>query len=302
MKKIILICIILISLSFFTACDDISEIENKSIVTACVAIDGEKTKYGFYISVPSGSEGGDEEGAKSGAKYYEFEANSFNSALKNFKESVSDDVDTAHMNLFAANEAYYRNKFSGDEKHISEAISTAALVDVCMLLCDEYALFDCIGGEYNSKVSEFSESILADFEMNLSKLSLAVHNNKYTAKIPVVCLGEHGKAKLPEVCSMSYYNSAKGIDVVSVNEYKELKSKEYLAENSSYDIKIKSGICTVFLNDKSIADIAEKYAKENTDILNIAYYGKKEFLYYDDYFEFFDKLDLNNVIFMGDKK
>ncbi len=300
MKKILFIFAIFIALTM-TACDDISEIENKSIITACVAISAENTKYGFYISLPSGADGGEEEGSKSGAKYYEFEANNFNSALMEFKKSVSDDVDISHMTLFAANDAYFKNKFLEDEKYISRRISVTSLVDVCMILCTEYELFDCIDSEYDSKASDFTESILTDFDMNLSKLSLAVHNKNFTAKIPVVSLRERGKLRLPEVYTMSYFDSDNGYRAISASDYNSISSADALKDDAVQAIYIKDNKCIVKLKKKSLADLASKYALTNTDIFNIKYIAKKEFLYYNSYLKYFDKLNLADIEFVGDK-
>lgn len=299
MKNIILINLLILSLGF-TACDKISEIENKSIVTACIAIKDDNTKYGFYISVPSGAEGGQEEGSKSGAKYYEFEADNFNSALMKFKESVSDDVDISHMNLFAGNDKYYEDKFEYDEKYISRRISVSSLVDVCMIKCTEYEFIDCIDSEYDSKASDLAESILTEFEMNLSKLSLSIHNRNYTARIPVIRLRERGKAKLLEVYTMSYYNPDNGYTLISQKEFDIIKSKKAYSDKDICQTEAKSDVLRVKTDNKELASLGEKYALLNTDIFNIRYHLKKEFLYYDSYLDYIKKHDLENVEFVGD--
>lgn len=301
MKKTIMILIICILLSI-CGCSRVNEIENKRLITGClVTKQNNDIIYNFYVSVPSGNEGGEDSGSKSAAKLYEYHARDFSDALSKFEDSGVEKIDISHMSLFAGNKEYFDDKFYDDEEHIRQRISATSLIYVC-IADDSKKLAECINVEYDSKAQEFAKNILdsssTEFNCMMTNLSLSVHNANFTAAIPVVELKKHGDNLLPEITGVSFYVNKSIPLSLDEHEFEEYNNWRKNARNESdgYKLSVKNNNLIVHLKDKDLYTLASRYLKQEVDILNCTYYAKKCFTTYDSYNKFISNLKKSDII------
>lgn len=304
MKKILFILSITILLC---GCDHVQEIENNRIITACIVKkDEDAVTYGFYVSVPSGSEGGEDSGSKSVGRLYEFEADNFHEAVKLFENSGQHRIDISHMSLLAADINYFNEYFSYDEKYIRECISATPLIYTCILSGDQNAFVECMSTEYNSKADDFSKSILDSpgtaFKCTFPELSLAVNNKYSTVVIPSVSVETHGEISLPVLGGAAVYSRSDGARSMTDDEFAIYSNwrKKHKSKSDLFKLDVDGKSLVARLDDKNIVDVARKYALMNIDILNTKYHAKKCFLSYKAYEEFMDNYNFMSVKFLGE--
>ena len=308
MKKLFLLCVCF-CVVFVSGCVEIREIENNRVVTACVATkNGNELTYSFYVSVPSGGEGGEDTGSKSSAKIYDYKSVSFSDALDNFEMSGAYKSDFTHISIFIANEAYYNENFKYDEKYIRKHISATSLMYANVYNGEKGDLFDCIKNEYNSKPEEFAEYVFSGnnsaLSCKMSELSLAINNKYYTAVIPVIEINKRGKHKLPEINCMSVFSDNKNPEYMNDSDFKVYSNwrKKHKNMSDGYSIKKEGEKVVALLSDKSLCETAAKFADKETDILNIIYYSKNCFLTFENYKKFADKYSISDIKFKVDSK
>ena len=272
------------------SCKKIYEIENNKLVAACnIKTKNDKLCYGFYISYPGG-DSKDASGSENSLMLLEFIAGNFSEALNKFNESGVFKTDLSHISFICA-----------DEKHLRETIPSGPLVNCFIYDDDVNTLTECLNKEYNSKANNFSKSLFQNdehpYNCTLSELSLAKHNEFYTASIPKVSISQNSNTFLPRVSGTVLYSL--NSDVVSLNadEHKKYSRwiKNYSNESRGYKISMKNKKINVFLKDKDIIHIVRKYAIMNIDVLNIKYYGRRLFTTYKKYSRFMNTLNLLNV-------
>lgn len=300
---------ILIALScilFFSGCGNVSEIENNRVVTACIVT---KTKsdvtYGFYVSVPSGGEGGEDSGSKSSIKVYDFKADNFSDALKNFEKGGAYKADFSHITLFMGNEKYYSENFEQDEEYIRKHMSATPLMYTNVYKGEKNDFFQCIKDEYNSKPEEFAKNIFSAnnsyLSCMMSELSLSANNKFYTALIPVIEIKKQGKNKLPEITAVTLFSKKQGIEWVNGKDFNSYSNwrKNFRNITDGYKIKKDENGVKIILDDYSFAQTAIKYAQKKLDILNVEYYLKKNFLTYEKYKDYISNFDISKTQFSG---
>ncbi len=307
MKKLLLFIITLLSLTF-CGCNRINEIENNRIITACIATKTKnEIKYGFYVSVPSGDDGGEDSGSKSSSKLYEFKADNFSHALSLFEDSGTEKTDISHISLFAANKEYFEELFIKDEKYIREKIPAIPLVYTCMVDTDYSDLIECINTEYGSKAEDFSKNVFDTsstvFNCMMSEMSLSVFNNNYTSVLPVIKINNRGDGIVPEIISAAFYTSDSDIAVLKSMEYNIYGKwiKKYKKKCDGYELYADNGYLNVKTKNKKMSDLAGEYILRGTDILNCKYYAKKCFLTMESYDKFVKTLKKTNNIVFEDK-
>ena len=283
-------------------CTKVSEIENNRLITACmVTKHNDDIVYNFYVSVPAGNEGGEDSGSKSDARLYEYRAKNFSDALNKFEDSGVEKTDISHMSLFAGNKEYFDDKFHDDDKHIRQRIPATSLVYVC-ISNDNYKLAECINAEYDSKARDFSKNILdsssTEFNCMMTNLSLSVHNAAFTAAIPLVELKKHGDNLLPEITGVSFYANKSVSLSLDGDEFHKYNNWRKKARNESdgYKLRVKNNELIVYIKDKSMRTLADRYLRQNVDILNCTYYAKKCFMTYDSYSRFISNLKKTEII------
>ncbi len=299
MKKIIIMFIICL---LFCGCSRTNEIENNRIVTACIVnTDFLGTNYGFYVSVPSGSEGGEDSGAKSSSRLYEYKADSFDEAISMFEDSGTEKIDISHISLFAANEEYFARKFASDEKHIRDEISATSMIYTCIISNEYTELAKCINEEYDSKAEDFSKNLFdstsTEFNCMMTEVSLSVNNPMYTASIPIISIQNRGEGIMPEISSVAFFAGPDKLSVAENDEF--ITYSNWRRKSSPFDCKCnimaKDGKFYVSVDNESVARLSKKYLQSGTDILNIKYFGKKCFLTYDEYNHFINSLSDSDI-------
>jgi len=308
MKKSIIFLFIILIFSL-CGCEHAEEIETNRVITACIITsDTQKINYGFFVSVPQGSEGGEEGGSKSSGKLYEFSAANFNDAIKQFEQNGQQKIDIAHMSLLAADINYFKEHFLNDEKYIRKTISATPLINTCIIDCDKQSFVECINNEYLSKAEDFSSNVLKNksipYNSTISELSLAANNKFYTSTIPVIKLNSHGEYFLPEIKGVVIYSQINGPFYLTDEEFKIYTKwmKKHKDISKSYKINIDKNNLVTHIPDKEIVDLARKYALMNIDILNVKYHAKKCFLTYNDYKKYFNDYNLISAVFTEDDK
>lgn len=303
MKKLFAFLLIISSL-LLGGCNKVYEIENNRIITACIAIKDEDTvKYGFYVSIPTGSDGGEDSGSKSSSKIYEYVAKNFSHALSLFEDSGTEKTDISHISLFAANKAYYDDCFKADEKYIRDKIPAIPLVYTCMIDDNYEDLIECINNEYRSIAEDFSKNIFnsssTKFNCMMSELSLSVCNKNYTASIPVLNIHKRGEGIMPEITSVAFYSHDSDIAILNKNEFDIYGKwiKKYEEESRGYKLTASKDKLIVKTKEMNICKLADKYIENGIDILNTKYYSKKCFLTYESYDNFIRELNKTNNIF-----
>lgn len=308
MKKLILCFLIIISAAS-CACGRVYEIENNTVITACIADYKDKSaSYSFYVSVPDGSEGGEDTGSKSSAKVYKLYADNFSAAIKLFEKSGIERADVNHLTLFAATKAYYKDKFSYDEKYLHNSIPSSSLVYACVVNDDTSEIIDCLDNEYKSKADDFAHNVFESsstaYKCTLSELFLACNNPYYTAAIPVIETETYGENKMAVYRGTAVYSLHGGTHFLTEPEHKTYMKwrKKYPRESQGYKLDIYNDNLMVKLKDISIGDTATKYALMNIDILNARYYSTRCFLNYEDYEDFYNSYNMINCVITGDAK
>lgn len=308
MKKLIFCSIILISL-ILSACGRIYEIEDNTVITACIAdYKDNALSYSFYVSVPDGSEGGEDTGSKSSAKVYKIYADNFSHAIKLFEKSGIERADVNHLTLFAATKAYYKEKLSYDEKYLHSSIPSSSLVYACVVNDDTSQIIDCLDNEYKSKADDFAhnvfESSSTPYKCTLSELFLACNNPYFTCAIPIIETESYGENKMAVYHGTAMYSLQGETHFLTEDEHQTYMKwrKKYPRESQGYKLDIYNDNLMVKLNDISIVDIAGKYTLMNFDILNAKYYAKRCFLNYEDYEAFFKNYNMINCVITGDSK
>jgi len=290
-----------------TGCDHIGEIENNRVITACfVNKTDSATVYSFYVSVPSGGEGGEDTGSKSSAKVYDFKASDLTEAIQLFEKSGVEKTDVKHISLFVGNEKYFHEEFSNDEKHIRKNITATPLVYCCIYEGKQDDLVECINKEYNSKAEDFAENIFSDktSELNcmLSELVLSVNNNEYTSAVPIIEINKKGKNKLPEIKNTAIYSKEKGINILDEKNHDIYVKwqKKYTPLVRGYTVDVDDDKFNVKLKDGSILTLAKKLAEKDIDILNVKYHGKKCFFTFNKYLAFINNSDFKKTVFKSE--
>lgn len=306
MKKFFL-CLFIFSSIYLCGCDYIKEIEDNTVITACIAsVEDGKTNYGFYVSVPEGAEGGEDTGSKSSAKLYEFYAGNFKEAISLFQNSGIERADVSHLTLFAATADYYLQKFVHDEKYIRSCIPSSSLVYTCVVNKDTSQLISCLDNEYKSKADDFTnntfKSTTTPYKCTLSELSLACNNPYYTASIPVIETRSYGDNNMPTYAGTALYSQESGLSFLTKNEHASYVKwrKKYPCEMQGYKLDIYDDKLSIKLNDNTIKDICVKYSLMDTDVLNAKYYSVRLFKTYEEYKDFFDNYNMMNCVISGD--
>lgn len=296
-----------INLFFLTGCDHVGEIENNRVITACyVKKTNTKLTYGFYVSVPTGSEGGEDSGSKSSAKVYEFDAENFENAIELFEKSGVDKTDVTHISLLVGNRQYFNNVFNKDEKYIRKIITATPLVYSCIYDGEQKDLVECINKEYNSKAEDFVKNIFSgktsELSCMLSEIVLSANNKFYTSAIPVVEISKKGENKLPEIVNTCFFTKDNRIQTIDKNYHNMYVKwrKKYNPVSKGYKINVNDNKFVVNIKDINILKIATVLARYNIDMLNVRYYGKKCFLTYDKYYKFINDYKLAETIFKSD--
>lgn len=288
-------------------CKNVNEIENNRVVTACFANNnGNKIDYDFYVSVPSGGEGGEDSGSKSSAKVYNFKAKNFSDAILEFEKSGAYKVDFTHISFFMGNKKYFDNNFANDEKYIRKYITATPLVYTAVYNGELKKLVESVDKEYNSKPQDFIKNIFSAkssfLSLTMSELCLSANNPFYTSVVPVIDIKKQGDANLPEIKTVMMYSIKNGGVNLSDNDFDVYNNwrKNYKTASNGYKIQLKNDIVHIELKDKSLKYVVQKYMTNNIDPLNIRYYMKKCFLTYDNYSAYVKSYNLSETKFIGD--
>lgn len=300
MKKILLF-VLCLSVAFLCSCKKIYEIENNKLVAACsIKVHNDKVNYGFYISYPGG-DSKDASGSEISLVLCEFTADNFSKAIKKLKNSGSLKLDVSHISFISGDTEYFKNYFKDDEKHLRKSIASTSLINCFIYEGENEDLTKCLKSEYNSKTNNFTKALFQNnenpYSCTLSELFLAHHNEFYTLAIPMVSVSKKGKANLPDINGTTIYSSQSGLNMLSKNEHTVYSKwrKNYLNESRGYRISQKEKTLKVSVKDKSITDLARKYAMMNVDVLNVKYYGRRCFNTYEKYKSFMNRLNLWDV-------
>ena len=309
MKKITVIFIAAVFVFLFGGCTASSEIENKKIVTACSAEAALSGKiYKFYVSVPSGEDGGEDGSFVSSAKIYEFKSKNFEKAVEQFKSDGGGEIDLDHVGLFISDKNYLESCFEDDEPYIRRQIKMNPMVNFCIDLSGGNEIFDCISTEYDGNTENFTsfmfEKSNSDVSCSISDIALAVYNKYYTAVIPVIKTVDMDKGSLANICAVSFYNTGDNVKIIDGDDCENFRT--LISENGkkliSRFVFLKNGRLHLAIPDDfkgrdDFLSLAKKNFAENYDIFNCMYYSKRLFITSSDYFKFMNENSLSDVIF-----
>ena len=303
MKKLLLLLFTAASI-FFCSCTQIYDIENNKLVSACIInFQNGKASYNFCISAPGG-DSKDASDTQSKLAVYSFEADSFSDAVNKLSSYGSQKTDVSHMSFICGNREYFSKAFADDEKHIRKVISSTALIDSFIYDGNKDEILGCINEEYKSNTNDFIDALFQKNKSSglctISELSLAKHNISFTAALPVVSIVQTGERGLPSVSGTALYTMSAGVISLTDSEH-NIYSKwkqQYSNESRGYKLSINKNTIKAGLFDKSVTNIARKYAMMDVDILNVKYYARRCFWTYSSYEKFIKQLNLWDAEFI----
>lgn len=305
MKYILLFVMILCMVFSFNGCSKIDVVKNSNIITAlAVYKSGDMNCYTFMKTTSSPSDKDDNKSEK--YKMYDFKASSFNAALCEFEKHLGK-ADFGHLSMILSDIEYLNEYIVKDIEQIRNKINVSPLIKYFIAGDNCRNTLEYIGKVNDGNPEKFIENSYANkrkfYLCTMSELLLAVKNKYYTASVPVIGMPENNIGEIIENKGAVLYSCVSGTLPVCYRDYDMYCDYIDLGGKKAgfIDTAIKGNKLYVNINSKSyrkanVVTLANRCKDMGYDLLNSVYYCKKNFLTYNSYEKFLEKLYMYDII------